>query len=413
MYEPGLAAAIMGESIALKPSSEKRSSAESVKLIFSIWTLHLVLVPIYVFDSGSMQPSHMILLVALALALMNPDEAHSAKTSSTSPVLSLKINSVGRRICTLFALFALYVCIVNSAWMAVLASYKPLLFASFQIYNLALVYFIFLIASKDFYSFARHTRLGFSIANIIIIISIFYSGLDSASRESGLFNNPNQLAFFCLSSCLCFYVMEKLSIGTSLWNKGMIGLSCFICILTLSRAGLVACGLVFISSLLGGGKGSSRALMIAAIGVMLGFFAWSTGFLDKIEARNEQTNAVFEDQYQGRGYDRIEGNPEYLLLGAGEGEYRRFSGFLASIGGEMHSSVGTLIFSYGLIGFGLYAAIWGTMFFSYPGFAYKICAAAPIIYSVTHNGLRFSAAIIAIMLMIMGGIAASHQKTQH
>lgn len=330
--------------------------------------------------------------------------------SSTSSVLSLAIASIAKRVCLLFALFALYVCIVNSAWMAILASYKPLLFASFQIYNLALVYFICCVASKDFYTFARYTRWGFLLANVAIITSILYSGVSSASRESGLFNNPNQLAFFCLSTCLCFYVMEKVSIGASFWNRAMIGFSCFICILTLSRAGLVACGLVFISSLLDGGRKFSRGLVIFAIGILLGFFVLSTGLLDKIEARNNQTNVVFEDQYQGRGYDRIEGNPEYILLGAGEGEYRRFSGLLASMGGEMHSSVGTLIFSYGLIGFGLYSVIWWTMFFSYPGISYKICAAAPIIYGLTHNGLRFSAALIAIMLMIFGGIAALHNE---
>lgn len=379
-----------------------------MKLILSTWALHLMLVPIYVFGSGSMQPSHMMLLLALSLFFLKPDNHRDAAISSTPAELNRQIAARGRLICTLFALFALYVCMVNSTWSMLLSSSKPLLFSSFQVYNLLLIYFIFSVASRDFYRFARYTRWGFSGAISIILLSILYSGVGSVARESGLFNNPNQLAFFCLSSCLAFYIMEKLSIGSSLWNRALIGLSCFICILTLSRAGLVGCGLIFIASLFDGARKMSRGLTIVIVGGILVIFAGSIDVLDKLEARNKQTNAVFDNQFEGRGYDRIVGNPEYILFGAGEGENRRFDGFLASIGGEMHSSVGTLLFSYGVLGLALYSSLWAIMLFSYSGMAFKICAAAPIIYSFTHNGLRFSAALIAIMLMICGGMAARY-----
>lgn len=369
-----------------------------------------MLVPIYVFGSGSMQPSHIVLLLATIVFAAKREEISYEAVLNRSKALSLKIELAGRRVCAIFALFALYVCLVNAAWVPLLASYKPLLYASFQVYNLVLIYFIFSVASRDFYNFAIYTRLGFISANLIVMASIFVSGFNSASREEGLFNNPNQLAFFCLSSCLVFYVMEMLSIGASLWNRTMIGVACFICLLTLSRAGLVGCGLVFIASLFGGSKKMSKAFIIVMTGLLLVASASLIGLSDKIEARNNQTNRVFENQYEGRGYDRIAQNPEYILFGAGEGEYRRFGGLLASIGGEMHSSVGTLLFSYGIIGFGLYMSLWVIMFFSYPSLAYKICATAPVIYGLTHNGLRFSAAIIAIILMILGGLAARHQE---
>ena len=40
----------------------------NVSLIF--WTLHLAVLPVYAWGSGSMQPSHMILLMALATSFL-------------------------------------------------------------------------------------------------------------------------------------------------------------------------------------------------------------------------------------------------------------------------------------------------------------------------------------------------------
>ena len=375
-----------------------------MRFVLTIWCLHLILLPIYVFGSGSIQPSHIVLITGL-LTLVLSQHFQSQIGGARQSIVDTRIAITGRLICTIFCLFALYVCTVNSAWAAILSSAKPFLFSSFQIYNLLLVYFVFSVASKGFFSFARYTRAGFSGALILISVSILYDGYGSASRESGLFNNPNQLAFFCLSSSLCFYIVEKLGIGSSLWNRSFIGISCFICMLTLSRAGLSCCVLVFLASLFDGPSKLSKSFIILVTTTALLIFAGSIGIIESLEKRNQQTQAVFDNQIEGRGYDRILESPEYILLGAGEGENRRFEGFLASLGGEIHSSVGTLIFCYGIIGFSLYSCLWWFMFFASPGLVYKICAAAPIIFSVTHNGLRFSAGIIAVLLMTCGGIA--------
>jgi len=47
----------------------------------------------------------------------------------------------------------------------------------------------------------------------------------------------------------------------------------------------------------------------------------------------------------GRGYERILNYPEYLLFGAGEGEYTRFGEQI-----ELHSTFFNILFSYGIIG---------------------------------------------------------------
>jgi hypothetical protein len=89
---------------------------------------------------------------------------------------------------------------------------------------------------------------------------------------------------------------------------------------------------------------------------------------------------------EGRGYDRIWNHPWHLAFGAGEGAYGRFrSGYL----GEMHSSVGTLLFSYGIAGcllliFFLILVIKQNKFTEY------FILIPLLIYSLTHMGLRFS-----------------------
>lgn len=376
-----------------------------MKGIYVMWSLHLILVPIYVFGSGKPQPSHMFLLATLiAFSVMR-----ATNTLTVNLAVSATLRQASSSILLIFSLFAAYVCLVNAYWMVALSSYKPLMFASFQVYNLLLIYFVLALAVRDFRLFVRYTHIGFSAALMLIILAILVSGIDSATRESGLFNNPNQLAFFALSASLIFYMSEKLGVGTTIWNRAMMGLACFICALSLSRAGLAGCALILGASFLDGKQWLKNMVLMTIVTGALLAFAGASGITERMSARSEQTNAVFENQFVGRGYDRMLVNPEYLFFGAGEGDFKRFGGILASMGAEMHSSMGTLLFSYGFIGLLLYSMIWKKMLSANAGVAYKLCAMAPIAYGVTHNGLRFSAAIIAMMFMICGGLVLSQR----
>jgi len=373
-----------------------------MRLIYFLWAFHIVLTPIYLFGSGSMQPSHAVMLTAMLIFFILAKE-QSVTESWVPAEIKIEYDNRGRIVCAIFCLFVLYVTIVNSYWSVALNSWKPLFFSLFQYYNLLLIYFAFNLIKFNCLSFFRHTWAGFSGAIVLVFVAVFASGFNSASREEGLFNNPNQLAFFCVSSCVIFFISDRLSIGSSIWNRIMLVVSCFLCLLTLSRAGLVACFIIFTFTMLGDVKQAGRVALMMFFGFLLLATSYSIGFNERMQARNKQTSAVFDSQVEGRGYDRILANPEYLLFGAGEGLNKRFGGELASIGGELHSSVGTLMFCYGIIGFSLYSAIWYFMVTAGAGFAYKACAIAPILYGVTHNGLRFSAATIAIIFMIYGG----------
>jgi hypothetical protein len=83
-----------------------------------------------------------------------------------------------------------------------------------------------------------------------------------------------------------------------------------------------------------------------------------------------------------RGYDRIVNHPEFWFFGAGEGSFQRFESVL---GGEIHSSWGTIFFSYGLIGTLLFLLFFLNVFKYKKNFFYFM----PIFfYGLTHQGLR-------------------------
>ncbi|MDM4769731.1 hypothetical protein [Solimonas sp. SE-A11] len=369
-----------------------------------LWGLHLALLPLYVFKSGGMQPSHLIFLAALGALALEGRVQTVALTDPNSSRYSLMRNT-GHLFGMLFGVFVLYGWVVNSVWTVLLSSIKPMMFSVFQIYNLMLVYFVVSVAPGNWERFCQATRTGFAVALLLTVLVILFRGQADAAREEGLFNNPNQLAFFSLSACVVFFVMERLSVGSAMWNRIAIAAAAFACLASLSRAGLVGCGLVLLASLFSGRGGSSRMFMGLAIAGTMVLVIGSMQVIDRLETRNERLRVQQISTVEGRGYDRLVNHPEYAVLGAGEGEVRRFDGLLSSIGAEMHSTFGTVLFSYGVIGLLLYGSAWLLVVFAGPGLAFKVCAMTPLLYGVTHNGLRFSAAMVAMLMLLLGGLA--------
>lgn len=380
-----------------------------------LWMLHISLLPIYIFKSGSVQPSHLVFLSALSVFSLSNLSGKDFFQNSVAHSKEIAIYARGKLLIVAFSLFSLYVTLVNSVWSVILGSFVPFLFSSFQLYNLVLIFFIVNVASRDFISFLKATRVGFIFAIAISVLAILITGFDSASRESSLFNNPNQLGFFCISASMIFIVANKFSIGNIYSNIAALAIASLLCMPTLSRAGIYTCLFLLFVGVLSIPRTGSKLTLIIIIGLLVGPFALSIGTFDKLTERSsyradfkKNTNS---SELEERGYDRIFANPEYLAFGAGEGVFKRFDGRLAGLGAEMHSSVGTILFSYGIIGFLLYLIVWGLLIIGSPGITMKLCAIAPLIYGFTHNGLRFSASIIAVTIVIMAGAALGAKST--
>jgi hypothetical protein len=57
-----------------------------------------------------------------------------------------------------------------------------------------------------------------------------------------------------------------------------------------------------------------------------------------------------DDDIMQRGYIRLIQNPRYLAFGAGEGEFERLTQIADEQSKEFHSTLGTILMSYGLVG---------------------------------------------------------------
>ena len=139
----------------------------------------------------------------------------------------------------------------------------------------------------------------------------------------------------------------------------------------------------------------------------------NTMMLERISYRLQDIGQQQDDNLYARGYIRIWYYPEYIVVGAGEGALYRFAEN-SDPDHELHSTVGTILFSYGVIGlitFG--AAILCLYRMSTDGrFLYLL---PPLLYGLTHQGLRFSffwllLSVIAILGAMDGGAASSRKN---
>jgi len=101
------------------------------------------------------------------------------------------------------------------------------------------------------------------------------------------------------------------------------------------------------------------------------------------------------DELQARNVDRILQYSQHTILGAGEGDFDRFA-YDREI--EIHSTFGTLLFSYGIPGitlFGLFVLQLARRL-DRRHWAHLV---AIFLYSLTHNGLRFTYGWLVLALL--------------
>jgi hypothetical protein len=104
--------------------------------------------------------------------------------------------------------------------------------------------------------------------------------------------------------------------------------------------------------------------------------------------------------------------PEYMILGAAEGALYRFNeSDFSDVRYEVHSTFGTILFSYGLIGSALFClAMWQLYKISHLRYCMYVFPA--FLYGLTHQGLRFSLLWLLFAVIALLGVARRRQKAQ-
>jgi|RhiMethySRZTD1v2_1073278.scaffolds.fasta_scaffold00133_9 hypothetical protein len=380
----------------------------AVPLILLTLGAYVVLKPYYLFPSGLPQMGDMLVAMALPFALLLPRPRQSEDT---------------RRLQLYLILFCCYAALVSLGWTFALMDPRVALYATYYAFNLCLM----VVCLRVGMLYPRETLL--TIAYAIALSAIVQAALSGIShdasklRQIASFNNPNQLGYWSLLSlCMLWSIAGKIRV------KWYIAVPASLCIIYMAAIALSKSAMISIAvlCLLHFAK-KPKLLFIGLLALAPAYLAVEDSMLvGHVKARLENIGEQQDDTLEARGYTRIWNFPEYMVVGAGEGALYRFGEKADAeavdthkgIDGfhEIHSTIGTILFSYGAVGLITFGAALLCL--------YRISSAGrflyllpPFLHGLTHQGLRFSFLwLLFSVLAILGEMdraAASSPTNKH
>lgn len=341
--------------------------------ILAIWGLYLLAVPVYVFKSGVPQPGDYLIVLLMPMAI--------ARRSTLASIARTPVRA-------LFT-FTAYVVTLNLIWSAVLGNwtFSPkeglLLSPLFYTYN-ALMFLVVVILYQRYRERLLWLTAKLVLASLIIQVMVSSVNVTAGLRTLGLFNNANQLGFYALLSASILLLLQRRGYLSTLEISVGVPCAIYLCLLSASKAALGGIGLL---AIFGTFVRLRTMLVIAAVlGLSLVVADPVLEAIERAVSRIENDNLT-HSAIEERGYDRIVNNPEYLAIGAGEGAYTRFEETTIIGSHEIHSSLGTLAFCYGVPGLVLFGVfMWLVLRGS--GFRTWLLVAPSFAFGMTHQGLR-------------------------
>ena len=357
--------------------------------------LGFALSPVYLFKRGLPQIADFILLALVGFLLLDRIQYKSSGNRESLPIIWLGL--------------CVWICFVNLVLSLYYQSYKFLFVSPYYIYNTAIgaaLYYYLQRYPGSLIDVYRAICCGLIISGVGVIF-----GFGSGTRATGFFNNPNQLGYFSLLGLGSLVVFSQMNIrsgtlGLVATLSGIIGI--------LAAASLAAlAGALMIAFAYAGSILKFKSLLRSLIGVLLIGVVYvasqETSLVKTIEGtltvRAERFENKVESVYEERAYERITHFPQFIIFGAGEAYRERFYPYDVN---EIHSSFGTLLFSYGLMGISLFLGL--LVVISYrAGLVCAIVLSGIAAYSFTHMGLRTTSFWILLVLMLY---SAKMKKSQ-
>ena len=340
----------------------------------ALWSLIVILVPFYFFDSGLPQPADILSLTLLVLLLRT--------WTGRLPVPFI-------RPLRLLIGFVVYAIAVNVGWSFAVLTFSInakegfLLAPTFYVFN-GLMFFTFFLMFQRYGEFLLWLTVRLVLCSVLLQLALAFVQRQAIGRQTVMFNNPNQLGYYALlSACILLVGQKRLRLTTLQVTIGLAACS-YLALLSASKAALASIAALGLAVLVS----KMRTIVVASIvfGALIFTDNPFSAAIDRAQHRieNDRSLAFFEE----RGYDRIAEYPQYWVLGSGEGDYGRFRETSAIGSHELHSSLATLFFCYGAIGtvlFGMF--LWSTI--ARTGIRTWIIVGAGLAYGMTHQGLRF------------------------
>lgn len=336
------------------------------KVVIYFILLSFFLSQFYFWSSGVPQFSHIFIMVSIFLLFI-----------SKSKIIIEYSNIV--------LLFVSYIVFVNFAWYLIVLDYSYLISTVYWIFNLLV--FLLLTNLSSFQINYFYQKLLFIIPfSYMVEIFIWLGELgryDFEPRYNGLFNDPNQMAFWILSTCAIF-----LYISQSNFKKIIVYfLALFLILLTMSRSASVGFLMLTLGFIFSQKRDMNKRIFVffgilATFSVLI-YFLYHLGIFDSVVQRFIEGVNQKDSQVEGRGLSNFLDYPQYLIFGAGQGAHWLYN----PTGNEIHSTWLGILFYYGIIGITLFL-IFLYQIFKKLSFSNKMIFLGPMFYGFTTYNAR-------------------------
>lgn len=327
-----------------------------MKLAQYSFLIFIFLKQFYIFDSGTLQPGDLFLLLSLSLCIVNKKSIFSLNKKDYS-----------------LTVFLFSVILINLIYYYIYIDTGFIMSTLHYIFSfIVVIVFRQLIMEKFFLKrlvYVLKLNLGCQFLIFLVGLGEYYGGF----RYMGTFNDPNQFSFFVyivlmliiLTShyenkkvSLIYYAITLILIFESSSTGMLLAISSFLFLYAILKfwnnirikVGILKFNIfkiifyMFISLLLVTMILEHKEEIIHSISDM--------PIIQRVEEKlNKAEKAVTEESdglIEERGIDKLFLYPEKMLYGAGQGKYDRFIG-AASLHHEVHSTIPSIIFSYGVI----------------------------------------------------------------
>jgi hypothetical protein len=353
-----------------------------------VWGTYVFLIPLYLFKSGLPQPGDLfiVVLVPVVLSRWNGRLTRDA-TLAIRPLLW----------------FTIWVCVVDYTWALITGNFGVfgadtfLLFPIYYVYN----FFIFLVAVILYRRFGDaflRITMYVIIATVYVQVASSFLLRSTSFRGSLFFNNPNQLGYYALLAGTLIALTHR-RLKFRLLTSAIALTSCgYLALISASRASAGGIAILLVVMVFSNPKviilASLAAVGLVAVGGPM------AEALDSSEQRVMNRNTNHLTFWEERGYDRIWLNKQYVFLGAGEGGLARFDETSHVRLMEIHSSAGTIIFSYGIPGVILFLMFMWRVIQRAP-LRSTLVLVPPLLYTVAHQGLRFTMLWVLLAVFVV------------
>ena len=319
-------------------------------VVCALLVLSILVWPVYVFPQGYPQPVTLMFLLSFFCVLIK---------DPVSTIGMLRKPEIG-----LIAAFLAYTLVVNLTFALIYQNPEPIRHSAYYLQVLlACIAFMYVLRTEP--SAPRLIALAVLGALSLQVITLAVSVPVYGVRETLLFSNPNQLGFFGLLGLAFTLLLHRYTGYPTIIAALGTAAAALLVLISLSKGAIFAIlVLLFLYLLLAPLRDTHWRILrpVLLIAFPIAILVIAVAFRDEIEVlgmvsdRLAQIGESGDESLAGRGYVRILVWPQYLLLGAGEGllgrwEYPR----------EIHSMFGTLLFSYGLPGIAIVAAVFAVV----------------------------------------------------